>query len=198
MFLSGGIDSSAIAAVMSQLVKEPIKTFSVAFAEREANEWEYARAVANAYRTEHSQIVVSPAEFSLRCPRLFIRKTNRWRTSSVPLYVVSKLAREHVKVVLTGVGADELLAGYNKYRATIFNLQLGAYYNPLRLARVRDAIRHQVEKLGARTACGRNYSAHSVSACRAAQHLLRQTLHLLTRHAAGVVHRADLRRYTGR
>src|SRR5687767_7398599 len=60
MFLSGGIDSSAIAAVMSSMVSEPIKTFSVAFAEREANELEYAHLIAEAYKTNHHEIVVSP------------------------------------------------------------------------------------------------------------------------------------------
>ncbi len=149
MFLSGGIDSSAIAAVMSQLVKEPIKTFSVAFAEREANELEYARTVAKAYRTEHHEIIVSPAEFFAALPALVYQEDEPLaHPSSVPLYFVSKLARKHVKVVLTGEGSDELLAGYNKYRATIFNLQLGAYYNRLAPARVRDAIRHRIEKLG--------------------------------------------------
>lgn len=148
MFLSGGIDSSAIAAVMSQLVKEPIKTFSVAFAEREANELEYARLVAKAYRTEHHEIVVSPAEFFAALPALVYQEDEPLaHPSSVPLYFVSKLAREHVKVVLTGEGSDELLAGYNKYRATIFNLQFGAYYERLSPARLREAIKHQIEKL---------------------------------------------------
>ena len=63
MFLSGGIDSASITAAMSTLVDEPIKTFSVAFAEREANELAYARLVAERYRTDHHEIVVSPGEF---------------------------------------------------------------------------------------------------------------------------------------
>ena len=66
MFLSGGIDSSAIAAVMSGMVSDPIKTFSVAFAEREANELEYARLVAQTFKTNHHEVVVSPEEF-FRC-----------------------------------------------------------------------------------------------------------------------------------
>ncbi|MGI8995951.1 MAG: asparagine synthase (glutamine-hydrolyzing), partial [Pyrinomonadaceae bacterium] len=70
MFLSGGIDSSAIAAVMSGMVDEPIKTFSVAFKEREANELEYARIVARAFKTEHHEIVVSPEDFFDALPRL--------------------------------------------------------------------------------------------------------------------------------
>src|SRR4030095_4956515 len=70
MFLSGGIDSSAIAAVMSGMVSEPIKTFSVAFKEREANELDYARLVANAYKTNHHEIVVTPEQFFAALPRL--------------------------------------------------------------------------------------------------------------------------------
>src|SRR5215212_4462972 len=70
MFLSGGIDSSAIAAVMSRMVSEPIKTFSVAFAEREANELEYARAVAEAFKTDHHEIVVTPEQFFAALPDL--------------------------------------------------------------------------------------------------------------------------------
>ena len=71
VFLSGGIDSSAIAAMMSQLVTEPIKTFSVAFAEREANELEYARLVSRAYSTDHHEVIVSPEQYFAS---LFIRK----------------------------------------------------------------------------------------------------------------------------
>ena len=68
MFLSGGIDSSAIAAVMSGMVSEPIKTFSVAFKEREANELEYARLISSAYKTNHHEVVVSPEDFFRRAP----------------------------------------------------------------------------------------------------------------------------------
>ena len=63
MFLSGGIDSAAITAAMSTMVDGPIKTFSVAFAEREANELQYARLVSERYRTEHHEIVVTPEQF---------------------------------------------------------------------------------------------------------------------------------------
>src|SRR6185436_13098724 len=70
MFLSGGIDSSAIAAVMSGMVDEPIKTFSVAFAEREANELAYARLVAKQFKTNHHEVVVSPTEFFATLPQM--------------------------------------------------------------------------------------------------------------------------------
>ncbi|MGH9936634.1 MAG: asparagine synthase (glutamine-hydrolyzing) [Blastocatellia bacterium] len=148
MFLSGGIDSSAIAAVMSRLVKEPIKTFSVAFAERDANELEYARAVARAFKTDHHEIVVSPEQFFERLPALVYQEDEPIaHPSSVPLYFVSDLAVKSVKVVLTGEGADELLAGYNKYRVAIYNLLLGRRYERLTPAFIRGLVRKQIESL---------------------------------------------------
>ena len=81
MFLSGGIDSAAITAVMSQLVDEPIKTFSVAFAEREANELSYARLVAARYRTDHHEVVGHRrAISSARCRGSCGTRTSRSRT----------------------------------------------------------------------------------------------------------------------
>lgn len=148
MFLSGGIDSSAIAGVMSGLVRDPIKTFSVAFDEREANELDFARTVAKAFRTDHHEIVVSPAEFFNALPNMVYQEDEPLaHPSSVPLYFVSKLAREHVKVVLTGEGSDELLAGYNKYRATIYNLQLGSAYQKALPSSLRSAVTRTINGL---------------------------------------------------
>jgi asparagine synthase (glutamine-hydrolysing) len=148
MFLSGGIDSSAIAAVMSGMVTEPIKTFSVAFREREANELEYARLVADAYNTNHHEIIVSPEQFFAALPNLVWHEDEPLaHPSSVALYFVSKLASEHVKVVLTGEGSDELLAGYGRYRRTIWNLALGRRYNNVAPSFARDTIRKQIERM---------------------------------------------------
>jgi asparagine synthase (glutamine-hydrolysing) len=144
-FLSGGIDSAAITAVMARLVDTPVNTFSVAFAEREANEFEYARTVARAFRTEHHEVIISPEQFFGAIPALVEHEDEPMaHPSSVPLHFVSKLAAEHVKVVLTGEGSDELLAGYGRYWKTVQNLSLGARYerwvpSPLR-AQVRRAI----------------------------------------------------------
>ena len=148
MFLSGGIDSSAICAVMSTMVDEPIKTFSVAFAEREANELAYARLVAQEYKTNHHEVVVSPEDFFAALPKLVWHEDEPLaHPSSVALYFVSKLAAEHVKVVLTGEGSDELLAGYGRYRKTILNLALGQRYQQLTPVSVRGAVRSQIEGL---------------------------------------------------
>lgn len=132
MFLSGGIDSAAITATMARLVSEPIRTFSVAFAEREANELAYARQVANAYHTAHHEVVVSQQEFFAALPRLVWHEDEPIaHPSSIALYFVSRLAAQHVKVVLTGEGSDETLAGYNRYRVTEYNSRLGSVYERL-------------------------------------------------------------------
>ena len=148
MFLSGGIDSSAIAAVMSGMVTEPIKTFSVAFKEREANELEYARLIARQYKTNHHEVVVSPQDFFATLPKLVWHEDEPLaHPSSVALYFVSQLASQHVKVVLTGEGSDELLAGYARYRKTILNLAMGARYEGVAPAALRNVIRDRIERL---------------------------------------------------
>ncbi len=150
MFLSGGIDSSAITAAMSQLVGDRIKTFSVAFAEREANELRYARMVAERYRTDHHEVTVAPEEFFAALPSLVWHEDEPLaHPSSVALNFVSRLAGEHVKVVLTGEGSDETLAGYNRYRATILQMAAGARYERLAPGPLRALVRAAVGALPA-------------------------------------------------
>jgi asparagine synthase (glutamine-hydrolysing) len=147
-FLSGGIDSSAIVAAMSKLMSEPVKTFSVGFAEREANELEYARAIARAFKTDHHEVIVSPEQFFAALPALIYQEDEPIaHPSSLPLYFVSELARQHVKVVLTGEGSDELLAGYGKYRTTIFNLALGRVYHRLTPHTIQHLIKRAITKV---------------------------------------------------
>jgi asparagine synthase (glutamine-hydrolysing) len=145
MFLSGGIDSAAITATMASLVKDPILTFSVAFQEREANELAYARLVAQAYKTDHHEVVVSPEDFFAELPRLIWHEDEPLaHPSSVALYFVAKLASRHVKVVLTGEGSDETLAGYNRYRVTDYNVHLGKAYNRLLPQWARNGVRNAI------------------------------------------------------
>lgn len=152
MFLSGGIDSAAITAAMSRLVSEPIKTFSVAFAEREANELAYAREVAQRYRTDHHEVVVTPQQFWNAVPSLIWHEDEPMaHPSSVALNFVSRLAAERVKVVLTGEGSDETLAGYNRYRVTVYNSRLGRQYERYTPGIVRDAVRTGVGTLPVRS-----------------------------------------------
>ncbi|HKO45973.1 MAG TPA: asparagine synthase (glutamine-hydrolyzing) [Pyrinomonadaceae bacterium] len=148
MFLSGGIDSSAIAAVMSRMVSEPVKTFSVGFAEREANELDYSRTVARAFKTDHHEVVVTPQQFFSALPNLVWHEDEPIaHPSSVPLFFVSKLAAQHVKVVLTGEGSDEMLGGYARYRKTLLNISFGQSYNKFVPENVRAALRRLIKDL---------------------------------------------------
>jgi asparagine synthase (glutamine-hydrolysing) len=140
-FLSGGIDSTAITAVMSELVDEPVRTFSVAFAEREANELEYARMAAKAYGTDHHEVLLSPERFFELLPSMIWHEDEPIaHPSSIALFAVARLAADHVKVVLTGEGSDELLGGYGRYWKTLLNLRLGRAYHAATLPAVRSAI----------------------------------------------------------
>ncbi|MEP6763185.1 MAG: asparagine synthase (glutamine-hydrolyzing) [Gemmatimonadaceae bacterium] len=122
VFLSGGIDSSAIAAIMRDLGVTDLKTFSVAFEEREANEFEYARLMARHIGAEHHEVQMGRDDFFAALPLLTWHEDEPIaHPSSVPLHMVSRLAAQHVKVVLTGEGSDELLAGYGRYRWTMLN-----------------------------------------------------------------------------
>ena len=156
MFLSGGIDSAAITAVMSRLVDEPVQTFSVAFAERQANELTYARLVASHFGTNHHEVVLSPAEFFGDLPRLLWHEDEPIaHPSSIALNRVSRLAAEHVKVVLTGEGSDETLAGYNRYRVTLVNRRLGKAWSGALPGWLRRAVARGVRTLPHRSAWGR-------------------------------------------
>ena len=148
MFLSGGIDSSAIAAMMSTMVAEPIKTFSVGFRDREANELRYARLVAKTFGTDHHEITITPEQFFEALPDLVWHEDKPIGfIASVPLYFVSKLAQEHVKVVLTGEGADETLAGYGRYAKALKLLSYGEKYESVTPGFLRDAVRGGVATL---------------------------------------------------
>ena len=152
LFLSGGIDSTGIAALMAPMVKEPIRTFAVGFHEPEASELGYARLAARAVGAEHHEVVVTPEEFLSELPRLIWHEDKPIAfPSSVALYFVSRLARDHVKVVLTGEGADELFLGYNWYRVTAWNQRLGRAYWALTPA----ALRRHGRPTGHTTAAGR-------------------------------------------
>jgi len=141
MFLSGGLDSSAIAALMAREIDRPVDTFSVAFADRRFSELEYARAVARAINANAHEVVIDDADFFEALPRLVWHEDEPIaHPSSVPLHFVSMLARQHVTVVLTGEGSDELLAGYGKYPRAVINWRAGGMYERLVPSAVRNAI----------------------------------------------------------
>jgi asparagine synthase (glutamine-hydrolysing) len=129
VFLSGGIDSSAIASIMAGLIDRPLQTFSVAFKDRAFSELEYSRTVAHAIGADVHEVIVDEQDFFDALPRLVWHEDEPIaHPSSVPLYFVSRLARDHVKVVLTGEGSDELLAGYGKYPRALINWHAGRHY----------------------------------------------------------------------
>jgi len=117
-FLSGGIDSTAVVAVMSELMGQPVKTFAIGFAgEPSFDELEYARLAAKRYGTDHREFVVEPKAIEL-LPKLVWHYDEPFADSSaIPTYLLSKLTSEHVTVALNGDGGDELFAGYERFAA---------------------------------------------------------------------------------
>jgi asparagine synthase (glutamine-hydrolysing) len=117
VFLSGGIDSSALVALMSEVSSQPIQTFSIGFEERSYNELSYARAVAREFQTDHHEMLVRPNAVDLLPDMVRYFDEPFADSSAIPVYCVSKFAREHVKVALSGEGGDEVFAGYETYAA---------------------------------------------------------------------------------
>ena len=111
-FLSGGIDSSAVVAVMAGLSKDPIDTFSIVFNEKQYDESEYSQFVANKYKTNHQAFLMKPTDL---IPNLdpFFKSMDNPTVDGINTYMISQLvAKTGIKVVLTGIGGDELFAGY--------------------------------------------------------------------------------------
>lgn len=118
-FLSGGIDSSAIVAMMARHMDQPVKTFSIGFAEESFDERPWARRVAERYGTDHHELVVEPEKEILDLLPLLVEHTEEPTadSSALPVFLVSRMAREHVTMVLSGDGGDEVFAGYETYNA---------------------------------------------------------------------------------
>ena len=114
-FLSGGLDSSAVVAMMSRPKDVDLKTFSIGFAEATHDELRYARQVSATFNTDHYDLVLRPNVVQIVEDLTWYLDEPFGDTSAIPTYMVSKLAAEHVKVVLSGDGGDELFAGYDKY-----------------------------------------------------------------------------------
>lgn len=145
VFLSGGVDSSAVAALMTKIRQAPVETFSVGYSEDAYSELPYARVVAKHLNSMHHEVLVSQQDFFDALPYLIWHEDEPivW-PSSVPLYFVAKLAHQRVKVVLTGEGADETLAGYTRYAFTLKNAAWDRIYRSIVPGAVRSGIRGSI------------------------------------------------------
>lgn len=152
-FLSGGIDSSSVVAMMSRLSSRPVKTFSIGFSEDGYSELAHARKVAQHLGTEHYELMLAPNVVDVIDDIAGALDEPFGDSSAIPTYMVSKLAAEHVKVVLSGDGGDELFAGYDRY---LVEERERAHTLPWPLRKVMGA----AAKLVPESAFGANYLRH--------------------------------------
>jgi asparagine synthase (glutamine-hydrolysing) len=161
VFLSGGLDSSAIAALATRMVSGPLKTFSVGYAEEQYSELTFAQRVANHIRSDHHEVRVGMDDFFNAIPKLVWHEDEpiTW-PSSISLHFVSELASRHVKVVLTGEGSDELFAGYHRYKHFLFNQRWLPWYRILP-SPLRRTIRERVATTTLLSASVRRKAQHT-------------------------------------
>jgi asparagine synthase (glutamine-hydrolysing) len=151
-FLSGGVDSSAVVGLMTRHMSQPVKTFSIGFNEDTYDELKYARIAAKHFGTDHHEFIVTPDICEIVDDLVWHFDEPFADSSAIPTYMVSKLARDHVKVVLSGDGGDELFAGYTRYVVDRGRRQLA------RLPRmVREGVMQPLSEWLPHRTLGRNY-----------------------------------------
>jgi asparagine synthase (glutamine-hydrolysing) len=156
-FLSGGIDSSTIVALMAQHMNQPVKTFSIGFHEDSYNELKYARLTAKKLGTDHHEFFVTPQICDVIDELVWHFDEPFADPSAIPTFMVSKLARDHVTVVLSGDGGDELFAGYTHYVVQASRRAFSALPKPL-----REGVMRPLSYRLPHGAWGRNY-LHNIS-----------------------------------
>ncbi|HLH07356.1 MAG TPA: asparagine synthase (glutamine-hydrolyzing) [Terriglobales bacterium] len=144
--LSGGVDSSLVVGLMSQLMDRPVQTFTVGFSDKELDESRYAAQVAKLFRTEHHHILARPHNAIELIRKLILHFGEPFAdASAVPTYLVSEMARQHVTMALSGDGGDEVFGGYKSYRYHAYAKEYRAVPAPL-----RSVIRRTARKLNGR------------------------------------------------
>ncbi len=146
VFLSGGLDSSAVAALTAKMRREPIQTFSVGYSEQQYSELPWAQEVSRHIGSQHHEVKITRQQFFDTLPTVIWHEDEPvcW-TSSVALYHVAKLAREQVVVVLTGEGSDETLAGYTRYPWTVWNARMDSLYRATTPSALRSWVRNAIQ-----------------------------------------------------
>ena len=149
VYLSGGLDSSTVAALTAKSRRSPVETFAVGYAEQAYSELPYAKIVAEHIGSQHHEVQVTRQQFFDALPDVIWHEDEPlcW-TSSVALYHLAKYARDHVTVVLTGEGSDETLAGYTRYPWTVWNARMDSVYRGVIPATLRTFVRDQIQAAG--------------------------------------------------
>jgi len=143
-FLSGGVDSSIVVGIMSQLMDRPVETFSIGFEDRSYNELRYARIAASSFKTSSHEFEVRYEHIPDILPRVVHHFDEPFADSSaIPTYYISEIARRYVTVALSGDAGDEIFAGYRRYLAR----RLASYYNRLPRSLRKSLVERTVKRL---------------------------------------------------